>query len=225
MSGIMTAMKANPIIAAVTAFVALAGVITVVASNVETTAMKYKKAIDAMEESQDKIDETKKLQEELRMAFSNTSNDTQSTASETKKYNSVLSRLAEVSPKAKRTVQELKDGLLSQAEAARILKQELDGVIENENKVSAIQAASALRNKEKPFSSDYESRLNLLTGLGLGKDEDFNMDVLEDVIFSSGGNNIWKRGLSLGGSLNDYEGIVLGVVNDVINQLYPDFNP
>lgn len=90
----------------------------------ETTADRYNSAVNQIEKSNEKIEEAKTLQQDMERVFSKVSSGAKMTASDTSEYNATLDKLAQVSPEARKAVDNLKDGLIDQAEAARILKEE-----------------------------------------------------------------------------------------------------
>ena len=147
LSGVMTALEAHHMIAAVTAFVVVAGLAAVaigsIASQIKSSKEKYEDAIDAIDKSQEKINDYKALKLEMESTFESVSGKTKLSASETEKYNSTLEKLSELSGTAKKAVRDLKDGMIDQAEAAGILSAEIDKLIENEKNLSRYQAAIA----------------------------------------------------------------------------------
>ena len=108
LNGVMTAMQTHPLIAAVTAFILVAGgiatVIGGIAGGVETAAERYEVATKKIDESNQKIEDYKTLQSGMKEAFDKASSGVKMTASETREYNSVLDKLAQISPEARKAV-------------------------------------------------------------------------------------------------------------------------
>lgn len=148
--GILAAMSSHPLIAAVTAFIAIGGTLTAIASNVETASMRFDDATEKIQDANNKIEETKTLQKEMQQVFSYASSDVEMTRTQMTEYNTVLDKLAQISPVAKKAVEDLKNGMLDQADAAKILNGELDKVVKQEEGVSHFNAAVAYQNMQTP---------------------------------------------------------------------------
>lgn len=151
LSTLSTAMQHHPLMAAATIFVALATTISVasgvIIDAIENTRkaqiQQYNDAIDVANKAQQKVQTFTKLKNEMNAMFNSSSNVT----GELEKYNTTLEALAKISPTAAFVVQQLKDGLIDQKEAARLLNEELDKTIDRQLKISAVEYQAALEKK------------------------------------------------------------------------------
>lgn len=150
----MAVLEAHPIIAAISAVLLVVGGITALigasSKEVETAAERYDRAVESLNTSVGKTEELESLQSRFGETMKKMSGDVEMTADETDEYNDVLDELANVSVRAKRTVDQLRDGMIDQATAARILTEEVDKAIEAEKRMSRYQAILAFNNLQTP---------------------------------------------------------------------------
>lgn len=154
LSGVMTAIEAHPIITAVTTFILAAGALSVaigaISKNLKTSKDRYDEASASLEEHNKKVSELRQLESDMDETFEKVASGTEMTAAETSKYNSTLDHLAEISPTAKKVVDDLRDGLIDQKDAAEQLKDELYGVIDAYEELSKTDAAKKYNNIQIP---------------------------------------------------------------------------
>ena len=141
------AMQSHPIIAAITILTTLIGVLTAVGSAAGSNAQRFEEATAAVEESNSKIKNYLSLQEQLNQMFA--SFDGEITSDNLAEYESLLGELANVSPKAKNAIQALKEGMMDQAEVARILNEEMEKVLENEQKIALSNLKKRYQNYDR----------------------------------------------------------------------------
>lgn len=146
LNGIVTGFSAHPIIAAVTAFVAVAGIISTIAGSIETAADRYEKATEGLEQSESKIVSLKSSQETLNEMYEKLAQGAVLSSEETVKLNKTLEDLGKVSVEARDSVDGLKDGTLGYGEAVKQLNEELDKELERERLIAAAHARDALEN-------------------------------------------------------------------------------
>lgn len=126
MHGIMTAMNAHPIIAAVTAFIAIAGLVSAAAGAIETSSDRFEKAEKAYTEASESAETLKNKQETLISSFVKLSSKTELTTGEQEEYKKVLGEIKDISIKAKDAVENYTEGLQTQAEVIATINDELE---------------------------------------------------------------------------------------------------
>lgn len=145
---VRTSMQNHPILAAATIFLTLATTVSVVAgaiiNAVEETRKaqirQYNEAVDMANAAQRKAQTFVELKNQMNDMFESSEDVT----AELGKYNTTLENLAKISPTAAFVVDQLKNGLIDQKEAARLLNAELDKTIDKQNRLSTEQWQKAL---------------------------------------------------------------------------------
>ena len=146
-TSILTMLSNHPIMAALGAAIAIGGALTLIISGIgdqiETTQEKFNRANNTLSESGAKIQAYASMQEQLNSMMESLGEKTDVTAEDLNEYNGLLESLAAVSPTANQAVNDLRNGMIGQKEAADVLNGELERLIANEQKVSMF----SLRNK------------------------------------------------------------------------------
>ena len=158
--GAMALLSAHPIILAITAVVAgitaLTGVASLFRDTSDDLVAAFNRANDALAESQKNMQRYKEAQEDVIDMFADFRRKQNITSEDLEAYNGLLDDLCGISPIAKTVVEQLKEGFISQEEAAKQLNDELERLIRNEKEVSlnslmdryASYAGSNSKNKD-----------------------------------------------------------------------------
>lgn len=161
-------IAAHPILLAVAAAAALAGVLTGLAGAIGTTEQRFEAANSTLKESQANLTNLYKVQSDASAMFSELSGQTQLTDEDLKKYNTTLDELSKLSDISRGAVDAFKDGLLTAAEAAGIINNEIERLIANEQRVSAKSFMDKYSNytasEGEKFSADMLDWIENLTG-------------------------------------------------------------
>ena len=130
LAGILNALKAHPVIAALSIFTAAVGGLTLISGLFNTSAEKYEKAVSAMKEAQEETDAYMQKQDGLIKSFLELSQKTSLTTTEQVEYNKTLEEMRGVSMNAKVAIDNFAKGQLSAKEAAEAVNGELEKEIE-----------------------------------------------------------------------------------------------
>ena len=137
---VLALLQAHPIMLTISAVVAGITALTVATnlfnSQAQKTAEAFDEANNKIAESQEKIEKYKNAQSNVSDVFDKLGGSAKLTAEDLEKYDEKLDEIAKISPIAKQVIEELKAGLIDQQEAAARLNEELERLIENEEKVS-----------------------------------------------------------------------------------------
>lgn len=137
---VLALLQAHPIMLTISAVVAGITALTVATnlfnSQAQKTAEAFDEANNKIAESQEKIEKYKNAQSNVSDVFDKLGGSAKLTAEDLEKYDEKLDEIAKISPVAKQVIEELKAGLIDQQEAAARLNEELERLIENEEKVS-----------------------------------------------------------------------------------------
>ena len=162
LAAVTSSLMAHPVIAIIGAIsLAVVGLTTVIsglAAELGSVKARFDEANQALSESRDRMAELTAAQTQVGNIFTDLKDGAKLTSEELNKYNSQLEQIAKLSPIARDIVDKLKDGLIDQKEAARQLNDEMDRLIENENKYSRIQLLKKYANWQ-PESNEDDSML------------------------------------------------------------------
>ena len=139
------------ITAVAAAVVAVTTVVGAFTNSIDSMAESFDKANQRIEDSQSKLESYKKAQTDAATMFDDFRTKANLTAEDLDEYNGTLQELSELSPVARHVVDELKAGFIDQEEAARKLNEELERLVENEQKVSLhnlIQRYATYQNED-----------------------------------------------------------------------------
>lgn len=147
----LTAMAAShPVLMGIAAGAAVIGTLitalSALGSAIETQEERYENASKALDESNEKLAKYRSLNEQMSGMFESFGDETDVTSQQLSKYNGLLDALAAVSPRCADAVQQLRDGMMGQSEAAQQLGEELDHILEQENKLNLISMAQKYGN-------------------------------------------------------------------------------
>lgn len=137
----------HPVIAGIVTMIGVVGTLitmfSAAASEVETTAEKLEKANNTIRESSDRINSLSALSSKANEMFANIGDETSYAGGELEEYNGLLEELSKTSPAVSKALDDMKNGFISQGEAAKIVNEELERQIELQKKI----ALAALRDK------------------------------------------------------------------------------
>ena len=144
------AIGSHPVIAGVLTMVGVLGtlitMINAAASEIETQREKFDAANKAMKESTDNIQKLSSFQGKANEMFDSLKYSSGDAGKSIEDYNGLLEQLASISPNAANTVNALRDGMISQADAARELNGELEKLIGNQTKIAKAEAIKKYTN-------------------------------------------------------------------------------
>ena len=148
-----TLWESHPILLAITGVIALTIAFTGLGAAIASTNEKsrdivtlFNNASDAIAESQEKIERYLSAQEKAADMFKAVGDKAYLTTEELKEYSSTLDEIAKISPIAENIVNQLREGFITQQEAAEKLNQELERLIENERLVSLTEGIKKYSN-------------------------------------------------------------------------------
>ena len=143
-------LEKHPIMMAMAAAIVVGGVLATVISaigdSLETSTEKFTNANNAITESRNRINTYVSEQEQLKKMLQDVGTEAPMTSEQLEKYNGLLDDLARVSPTAASAVEQLRNGMITQGEAAKILNAELDRVIQNEQKLGTMNLMTKYSN-------------------------------------------------------------------------------
>lgn len=180
-------------IAGVTALItSLVTVCSALAAGVETVEERFNRMSDAFDRSQEQLTKYISIQSKMESMFDDFGDDMKPSNEELMKYSDLLETLTTVSPRAKEAVEQLRQGLIGQKEAAQVLSEELDNLIEKEQEVSLVALAGKYANWV-PNIAD-ENSLGVLQNW-----EKYRPNALNDLgQFSDYLKDTWNFGTNLG---------------------------
>lgn len=156
-------LEKHPLILALSAAIAVGGILVTVlngiASSVGNMKQRYDEANSAIVESQTKIDSYMATQAKAQDMFEDFGDGMVPTNEKLSEYNGLLSSISDISPMARRAVDDLKDGLIDQAEAAGIINAELERLIANEERVTLSNMMKANNNRAKDSAEEFAQSL------------------------------------------------------------------
>lgn len=135
-----TMLEAHPIMMAIGAAVlagsTLAGVISLIASSIESTEEKLKRINGIIDDTNGRINNAIALRPKVDEMFESLGGQNISTE-QLEQYTGLLDDVAKISPVAAEAVQQLRDGVIGQEEAFEVINGEIDGYIERMTRVKA----------------------------------------------------------------------------------------
>ena len=144
----ITALESHPIVLAIAGTIAGIGALTVacglLVDSIDTVEKRFTRASNVLSASQSRISEYISEQQNLRDMMKDIGTETPITTEKLDEYNDLLEKLGTISPTAKQAIDDLKSGLIDQSDAAKILNEELERAIENEQKISALSFVSKM---------------------------------------------------------------------------------
>ena len=144
----ITALESHPIVLAIAGTIAGIGALTVacglLVDSVDTVEKKFTRASNVLSESQTRMSEYVSEQQGLRDMMEDIGTETPITSEKLAEYNDLIEKLGNISPTARQAVDDLKNGLIDQSDAAKILNEELERAIENEQKISSLSFISKM---------------------------------------------------------------------------------
>ena len=135
------------VVAAVTALSTIAGAIDKAA---EASKRSFEEANESIQDHTTKLKSLKNIQSDTEKSFAKLGSSTQISAKDLAEHNSLLEKLCEVSPNAKRIVGELQEGLISEATAVQQLNEELEKQIELEKQLTLSEGIKKYSNYQNP---------------------------------------------------------------------------
>ena len=164
--GAMAFITAHPVIMAIAAVTAGIIALSAAGSQLEDATAKIKKnfqdASSVLSESQGRISTYASEQERLRDMIADVGTEVPMSSEKLSEYNGLLDELKNISPEAARAVEQLRGKFGDQAEAVRILSQEIDEAIKKEQEFGAMTLINKYSNwtpAEDTSDSGFSSRL------------------------------------------------------------------
>ena len=143
----MNAFTAHPFILAITAAVTAIGIISAAIGDWQLSAARaYQEATENLDKSQQKLNNLSGLKTQL----GEVETAVNSGKAELSEYSGLLGSIGEISPTAAAAVANMKSGAITAQEGFAILNAELETLIENEKKVSALEFGRAMSNYQVP---------------------------------------------------------------------------
>ena len=156
--GILKATQAafmnHPIFMAATIAVGVVAAFGAINQALGQSTEKVEQASKAMEDSKAKIEDYKKSQEQQKDVYSKLEKEIYLTKEEASDYNKLLDKLIEISPTAKKVVEDLRDGVISQKDAYVALNAEIDKAIQKQKDEARFAASTKLSNFSIPEDQD-----------------------------------------------------------------------
>lgn len=140
--GILESLSAHPFILATTAIISVLALLGSAIDSIETKAEKFDRFSTAAKQSESELKKLKTTAENTKDMFAKLNSGEASIS----QYNTLLASLMEVSPKAKAAVDNLKEGLIGQQEAAATLNAELEKYIDLAQKKLQYDTVNTLAN-------------------------------------------------------------------------------
>ena len=141
-------LESHPVILAITGVIAGITLLTtacgLLVDSVETVEERFTKATNVLSESKARVQSYVAEQQNLRDMMEDIGTETPITSDKLSEYNDLLEELGSISPTARQAIDDLKEGIINQADAARILNEELEKAIENEREISTLSFISKM---------------------------------------------------------------------------------
>lgn len=222
LSGATTLLAKHPMMLAAGAFVAVLGtmitMINAAASETETMKEKFEEAQQSLTEVSKEINHRISLQGQLANMIADVGTETSMTSDDINRYNGLLNELSSISPAAKATVDELRNGMIDQTEAAKKLNEEIDKTIEKEQKLATMD----LIKKYSNWSATQTQTSGFLNAMGNWSELD--LDPTDSTSFALALKDIYNRIERAHDNANTFNGLINKFmtrdVYDEIKKLY-----